>query len=290
MTGRERRHGLFRVALPAVLEVALLALAGSAMTQAAWAQPAKAPYMDRRYRSELATGAPPEGAPIPAGTPHGPGSLAGTWFNADETPNPADYEPVRTAEGDPVPLQTWALKVMLSRAAEEEDGHPYADTSSRCLPTGVPQMMLEPRWSGIGIFEGPAAVTMVFEEFNHWRQVSIGAKHRDGSEPSYMGDSIGRWDGDAFVVETTNIDTDQDVEGFPHTAALRVVERYRRVSPDRLELKVSIEDPGTFTRPWSLPRRTLKLDNGAKLSESLCTNQRNGPDATGHTSVQKPSS
>ena len=45
---------------------------------------------------------------------------------------------------------------------------------------------------------------------------------------------------------------------------------------------------GTFDRPWSLPRRTLKLNNDARLSESLCTNQRNGPDATGHTSVQKP--
>jgi hypothetical protein len=196
---------------------------------------------------------------------------------------------VRTAEGDPVPLQTWALKVMLTRATEEEEGHPHADSSSRCLPTGIPQMMLEPRWSGIRIFEDAGAVTMLFEEFNHWRQVSVGAKHREGSEPTYMGDSVGRWDGDVFEVETTNIDTGQDVEGFPHTEALRVVERYRRVSADRLELKVSIDDPGAFSRPWSLPRRTLKLDNGARLSENLCTNQRNGPDATGHTSVQKPS-
>jgi hypothetical protein len=245
--------------------------------------------MDRRYETELSTGAPPEGAPVPAGTPRGPGSLAGVWFNADASPDPTDYDPVRTAEGDPVPLQTWALKVMLTRATEEEEGHPHADSSSRCLPTGIPQMMLEPRWSGIRIFEDAGAVTMLFEEFNHWRQVSVGAKHREGSEPTYMGDSVGRWDGDVFEVETTNIDTGQDVEGFPHTEALRVVERYRRVSADRLELKVSIDDPGAFSRPWSLPRRTLKLDNGARLSENLCTNQRNGPDATGHTSVQKPS-
>jgi hypothetical protein len=265
----------------------MVALADLAVVHPALAQPATAPYMDRRYESELATGAPPEGAPVPAGTPRGPGSLAGAWFNAD-SPDPGDYDPVRTAEGDPVPLQIWALKVMLTRAAEEEDGHPYADSSSRCLPTGIPEMMLEPRWSGIRIFEDPTAVTMLFEEFNHWRQVWIGDKHRDDPLPTYMGDSVGRWEGDAFVVETTNIDTQQDVEGFPHTEALRIVERYRRVSADRLELKVSIEDPGTFTRPWSLPRRTLKLDNGARLSENLCTNQRNGPDAQGRTSVQKP--
>jgi hypothetical protein len=277
------------VALPAaLLAFAWPALAQPAPSQPAPSQPAKAPYMDRRYQTELSTGAPPEGAPVPADVPRGPGSLAGTWFNADLSPDPTDHDPVRTAEGDPVPLQTWALKVMVTRAADEEDGHPYADSSSRCLPLGIPQMMLEPRQSGIRIFEDPAAVTMVFEEFNHWRQVLIGAPHRDGPVATFMGDSVGRWDGDVFVVETTNIDTDQDVQGFPHTEALRIVERYRRISADRLELKVSIDDPGTFTRPWSLPRRTLKLDNGARLSENLCTNQRNGPDATGHTSVQKP--
>ena len=284
MASRGRRHSIVRLALP----VALLALAWPVLVQPALAQPVKAPYMDRRYRTELSTGAPPEGAPLPAGTPRGPGSLAGTWFNADLSPDPTDHDPVRTAEGDPVPLKTWALKVMVTRAAEEEDGHPYADSSSRCLPTGIPQMMLEPRQSGIRIFEDKATVTMLFEEFNHWRQVFIGARHRESPVPTFMGDSIGHWDGDTFVVETTNIDTAQDVDGFPHTEALRIVERYRRVSPDRLELKVSIDDPGTFTRPWSLPRRTLKLNNGAKLSEDLCTNQRNGPDASGHTSVQKP--
>ena len=59
-----------------------------------------------------------------------------------------------------------------------------------------------------------------------------------------MGDSIGHWDGDTFVVETTNIDTDQDVQGFPHTERLKIIERLRRVSRDRLELKVTIDDPG----------------------------------------------
>jgi hypothetical protein len=261
-------------------------LVGLLCASAVCAQPR---YMDSRYKTELSTGAPAEGASIPATVPSGPGSLTGVWFNSDLSPIPTEHDPVRTAEGEAVPLQSWALKVMVNRAYEEEEGRPYADTSSRCLPLGVPQMMLEPRQSGIDISESPRAVTMLFEEFNHWRQVQIGGAHNPEAPATYMGDSVGHWDSDTFVVETVNIETDQDVEGFPHTDKLKVVERYRRVSQDRLEIKATIEDPGTFTRAWSLPRRTLTLKPGAHLEEVLCVNQRNGPDATGHTGVQKPS-
>ena len=247
-------------------------------------------YMDKRYQAELKAGAPSEGAPIPAGTPRGPGSLAGVWFNADLPQASAagtgvDDEPVLTAEGAPVPLQPWATKIMVERAADEADGHPYADAHSRCLPAGIPEMMLEPRLAGIRILEDPRSVTVLFEQFNNWRQIFITDRHRADAEPAYMGDSIGHWDGDVFVVETTNIDRAVEVEGFPHTEALRVIERFRRVSPDRLELKVTVEDPGAFTRPWSLPRRTLKLDPDAKLPEALCTNRRNEVDATGKIGV-----
>ena len=266
---------------PALLCAVLAALALPAL-----AQPAHR-FMDERYNAEMKAGAPPEGAPAARGTPRGPGSLTGVWFNA-EAPNPMEEEPVRTAEGEPAPLQPWALRIMVGRAADEEDGHPYADTSSRCLPTGVPQMMLEPRMAGIRILEAPKSVTVLFEQNNNWRQILIGPRPRDDASPTYMGDSIGRWEGDAFVVETSNIDLDQDVQGFPHTDKLRIVERFRRVSPDRLELKVTIDDPGTFTRPWSLPRRTLKLNDGVTLAEQLCTNQRNAPDAEGHTGFQGP--
>ncbi len=268
-----------------MVRTVLLASALAALP--ALAQPAPR-FMDDRYKAEMAAGVPPEGAPIAKTTPRGPGSLTGVWFNAEAASNPAEEESVRTAEGDPPPLQLWALKIIVGRAADEEDGHPYADTSSRCLPTGIPQMMVEPRGPGIRILEEPKSVTMLFEQNNNWRQILIGAKHREDASPTYMGDSVGRWDGDTFVVETTNVDLDQDVQGYPHTDKLRIVERYRRITADRLELKVTIEDPGAFTRVWSLPRRTLKREAGAVLGENLCTNQRNAPDADSYTGVQGP--
>ncbi len=264
-----------------ILGVGLIVLA-----QPALAQPGG--YRDNRYRNEMQTGAPPEGAPIAKGVPRGPGSLTGVWANLDLDREPANDDPTRTADGTPVPLQIWALRVMLGRAADEGDGHPYADSSSRCLPSGVPQMMTEPRGAGIRFIEDAATVTILFEQFTNWRQVFLTDKHRPDGPPTYMGDSIGRWQGDTFVIETTNIDTDQDVQGFPHTDKLKITERLRRVSKDRLELKTTIDDPGTFTRPWNLPRRTLRLQAGVKLAEALCTNQRNAPDADGFTGVQAP--
>jgi hypothetical protein len=105
-----------------------------------------------------------------------------------------------------------------------------------------------------------------------------------------MGDSVGHWDGDTFVVETTELNdaTTLDEIGMPHTKSLKVIERFRRVSPDRLELKVTFDDPKAFTRSWSLPRYTLKLDAKATLVEFVCDNQRNPIDANGNISVELP--
>ena len=94
---RERSNWIVRLGLPAALQAVVLTLACLAPDHQAMAQPAKAPYMDQRYRTELSTGAPPAGAPVVAGVPRGPGSLAGTWFNADASPDPTAYDPVRSA-------------------------------------------------------------------------------------------------------------------------------------------------------------------------------------------------
>jgi hypothetical protein len=90
-----------------------------------------------------------------------------------------------------------------------------------------------------------------------------GRPHREEQPPSSRGDSVGHWDGDVFVVETTNY-SDRNwmhAEGEVsfHSESMRVVERYRRIDKDTMEVEATIEDPKVLTKPWTVPKQTLKL-------------------------------
>ena len=265
----------------ALAAVALSAAAGLAVAQSP-ASPLLPPRVpDGRALDELKAGAPPEGAPVAKGVPRGPGSLAGVWYN-DKFRSSARYPPqdmvARTKDGDLPPMLPWAAALQTSRFEAAVAGHPFAASKSRCLPAGLPMMMFGPSTLGLKIIEEPKMITVLFEELNNFRQIHLDGTHPAELDPSYMGHSVGRWEGDTLVVDTIgfNEDTTLDFMGLPHSDALHVTERFRRVSRDRLEIQVTIDDPKTFTRPWQWPRRTLKLAPDGDLKEYLCANQRNG--------------
>jgi hypothetical protein len=90
-----------------------------------------------------------------------------------------------------------------------------------------------------------------------------GRPHREEQPPSSRGDSVGHWDGDVFVVETKNY-SDRNwmhAEGEVsfHSEAMRVVERYRRIDKDTMEVEATIEDPKVLTKTWTVPKQTLRL-------------------------------
>ena len=271
----------------------IFALAALALALPAAAQPAPgaAPYVDVRGLAEQKAGVPPLGARKPKGTPSGPGSLTGVWNNREAPYGiPVRSQAAHTAEGQTPPMQPWAATLMEQRLKDSEGGHPFSSTKSRCLPAGVPAMMLSPHTMDIKLIEEPKPITVLLEELNNFRQIHLNAKHNEDAAPSYMGDSIGHWEGDTLVVETTNINSDVTVDnvGLPHSDALRTVERFRRITPTRLEYRVTVDDPKAFTRVWDFPRRTLALEAGRHLTEYVCANQRNGTDASGRTSVNLP--
>ena len=78
-----------------------------------------------------------------------------------------------------------------------------------------------------------------------------GRAHINRNVRQWMGDSRGRWDGDTLVVETTNFSDNQDFRDMPQ-GAMRLVERFTRVSPDTIEYQVTIDDPETYTKPWTV--------------------------------------
>jgi hypothetical protein len=110
----------------------------------------------------------------------------------------------------------------------------------------------------------PKLVVLLSETFHDYQLVPTdGRKHRDDQPPTLRGDAVGHWDGDTFVVDVNNFtdDTWMWAEGRVsfHSDALHIVERYRRVDSNTLEIEATVEDPKVLTGPWNVPKQTLKL-------------------------------
>jgi hypothetical protein len=140
------------------------------------------------------------------------------------------------------------------------------DPTLRCTPTSFGTLNVSMFDVGaVGqIIQTPKFVVMLSETYHGYKLIPIdGRPHRDDQPPAYRGDSIGRWEGDTLVVDTTNF---SDVpwiwaEGRVsfHSDALHVVERYRRVDAKTLEIEATVEDPKVLTGPWTVPKQTLNL-------------------------------
>jgi hypothetical protein len=101
--------------------------------------------------------------------------------------------------------------------------------------------------------------------------------------PAWFGYSIGKWEGDTFVVETTGF-SDQswlDNGGHPHTDALHLTERFRRRNFGSLELEVTVDDPKAYTKPWKSVTVHFELLPDTELIEHLCENEKDAPHLLG---------
>lgn len=219
------------------------------------------------------------------------GSLSGIWVNSSyETSSrstPRDGL-IKASDGTSPPLQPWARELVDKRVKETEEGRPYATTKSHCLPAGVPQMMFGPKLP-IQILETPGQITILIEEFNNFRIIRMNKNHREDPDPTFMGDSIGHWEGDTLVIDTIGLTdkTTLDPIATPHSDALHVVERIRRTGQDTLEVVVEFDDPRTFTKPWTA-KTSFKAASDWDIQESLCENNRNQP-RDGVVTMQMPS-
>jgi hypothetical protein len=152
------------------------------------------------------------------------------------------------------------------------------DPTLRCIPTafGTLNVSLFDVGAVGQIVATPAMVVMLTETYHGFRLVPTdGRPHRDDVPPAYRGDSVGRWEGDTFVVDTRNF-TDNtwiSAEGrvSHHSDALHIVERYRRVNANTLEIEATVEDPEVLTGPWTVPRQTLVLAPFDRIMSLNCS-------------------
>ena len=126
----------------------------------------------------------------------------------------------------------------------------------------------------IKIVQTKDEVIFMYETFHAFRVIPTdGRKHPDDMDPSFMGDSVGRWEGDTLVVDVAgfNDKTWLGVGGASiHSDALHVVERYQRVDYDTITYNVVIEDPKVFTKSWNAAPSFLSLRPGERLREYEC--------------------
>jgi hypothetical protein len=119
----------------------------------------------------------------------------------------------------------------------------------------------------------PTRILLMYEGGAHvWRQVWMdGRAHPKDPNPDWLGDSIGRWEGETLVVDSVgfNDKTWLDDAGHPHTEKLHVIERYTRTDPSTMKYDVVIDDPGAYTRFWTFGS-SLSFYPGEKLAEDIC--------------------
>jgi hypothetical protein len=144
------------------------------------------------------------------------------------------------------------------------------DPMSRCLMTGVPRIQYRPL--PLEIIQLPDRVVILYEIHHAFRIIPTdGRGHPDDLEPSYLGDSIGHWEGDTLVVDVTGFNTKTWLAGVGtiHSEQLRVTERYTRDTLDTIRYEVTMEDPVVFTKPWHM-EESFRLRPNERIREYEC--------------------
>jgi hypothetical protein len=198
-------------------------------------------------------------SPAPLGSvpraPDGKPDLSGVWLGD------SDPTPERPA------LLPWAEALVKERAANGGVDNP----SNFCLPAdillvgpGLFRILQTPTMAVVLIENSQPAAAQIFLD---------GRDHPRNWDPSWMGHSTGRWAGDTLVVDSMGYN-DRSWLGFsPHTEMLHVISRYRRIDLGHLDKEVTVEDIGTFTKPWKIHVK-WELAPGEEVQENICENNR----------------
>ena len=184
----------------------------------------------------------------------------------------AKYErSIRTVDGKMPPLKSEAMAVYKQNVAARKTLKPKNDLS-RCVPPGTPRMMWAPM--PMLILQTPRKITFVQEYQHLLRHIYMDEPLPDAADvdPTFMGESVGRWDGDTLVIDTIGLheQTMLDRDGMPHSDSLRVTERLRLIDGGKgLEDSVTFDDPQTFTGKWTA-RVVFERKPGVRLKEYNC--------------------
>jgi hypothetical protein len=213
----------------------------------------------------MSDGKPDLSAPAPK-TSDGKPDLSGIWVAVN-----AKYLNDLAADGINVPIQPWAQALYKQRKENMGKGRP----SERCLTRGVVDFDTIPM--NIKFIQTPGVIAVLYEEYNHFRQIFLdGRPLPKPTQPAYMGYSIGRFEGDTLVVDTTGFNDIGwlDNNGYPQTESLHVTERFHRRDFGHMDLQITIDDSKAYTKPWTVTVAGFRLLADEELIENICENEK----------------
>jgi hypothetical protein len=200
---------------------------------------------------------------VPGAPPPAPANSIGS------TPpkGPRPFQDLTSLFPDGLPLQPWAAQLRAQRLAEHSKDHPDA----YCLPLNPVQLHSHPQPRKI--IQQPGLLVIVYEANDGLRQIFMDGRPLPDNDPEpwWYGYSIGHWEGGTLVVETTGFKEPGwiDEQGTPISNAAKVTERFRRLNYGTLEIEIAVDDPKTFTRPWSY-KLNQRLMPDTQLFEFVC--------------------
>ena len=191
-----------------------------------------------------------------------------------------------------LPFQPWAAELSKKRVANLR----YDNPDALCFPQGPLQYHLDPQPRQV--YQMPGRTLIVYESNYGLRTIYTDGRPLpppDEPQPYWHGYSIGRWEGDTFVVESSSFRGVQgglaadgwlDQMGSPFTDALRLTERFRRVNFGNLHIDITIDDPKAYTSPFTVRVEHVVVADGWELAEFICHENQKFLEMTGRA-VQK---
>ena len=208
-------------------------------------------------------------------------AIKGVWL-------PGEGGAQEAGDAASVPLQPWARALFANRQVNQLEPH------TRCKPSGGIREFLTPY--GVEFVEFPETQRIYIFDIggpHTYRTIYLdGRTHPTNLQPSYYGHSIGWWEGDTLVVDTTGFNESFwiDRRGTPHTDKLRILERFTRADTVTIKYEVTLEDPGALTAPWKTGFN-LRWEDGTELFEYVCQQSNYAPTLMvgGETSIDRSS-
>ena len=168
--------------------------------------------------------------------------------------------------GPPPPgpkLKAGAEKYRVVRGPD--DSGQYAD----CMPLAGPQAFSVPYQTQF--VQSAHQLAILHEYPGTFRTIPTdGGPHPADPDPTWMGDSIGHWDGDTLVVDTVGFNDKTEIAGYRHSTALHIVERFTRSDFNTIQYEATLEDPNVFAEPWKITRRFSLRTDLSKVGEFVC--------------------
>src|SRR5262249_21540412 len=224
----------------------------------------------------LAHGTPTLSAPAPR-TADGKPDLSGIWRGAGPLYRFNIAEDLETED-----VQPWAEALFLQRVRDSRKESPL----TRCLPVSVP---FHNFFNLTQIVQTPSFIVILYESPNSPHRIVFtdGRQLPPDTTPTWLGYSVGRWEGDTLVVTTAGFNDKAwlDSGGHPQTESLRLTERMRRRDFGHMDLEMTLDDPKVFTRPVTIKRQRL-LAPDTELLEDVCENELDRAHLSGDTGIR----